>query len=127
VRFLGARSDMPDVYPAADGLLLPTRYDPCANACLEAAACGLPVVSSAHNGAMEWVDDGGVVVSQTLDPAAWARALDALARPEARAALSMRARKRAVLNDWTSHAERLRDLYADVVDQRSGGTGGERA
>ena len=34
-------------YAAADALLLPTRYDAFANVCLEAAAAGLPVVTSA--------------------------------------------------------------------------------
>ena len=40
VRFLGYRRDMAALYAAADALLLPTRYDAFANACLEAAASG---------------------------------------------------------------------------------------
>ncbi len=118
VRWLGARTDMPDVLRAADGLLLPTRYDPFANASLEAAACGLPVVSTRQNGAMEVIDDGGLAVDDPEDTGALARALDDLADPAARAAMGERARKRALVADWTSHAERLRELYGAVIERR---------
>ncbi len=42
---------MPHVYAAADVFLLPTLYDPFANVTLEALAAGLPVITSAQNGA----------------------------------------------------------------------------
>lgn len=127
VHFLGLRSDMPDVYRAADGLLLPTRYDPFANASLEAAACGLPVVSTRNNGAMEVIDDGGIAVADAGDVGAVVAALETLADPSARAAMAVRARKRAVLADWTSHAERLRNLYEAVIDRRRCLSRGPRA
>ena len=44
---------MPHVYAAADVFLLPTLYDPFANVTLEALAAGLPVITSAQNGASE--------------------------------------------------------------------------
>ena len=50
VRFLGRVDDMPALYQAADIFVLNTFYDACANAVLEALACGLPVVSTACNG-----------------------------------------------------------------------------
>lgn len=53
VRFLGARSGMEALYRAADLLLHPTRYDPFANVCLEAMACGTPVVTTDRNGAAD--------------------------------------------------------------------------
>ena len=43
-----------DVYHASDAFILPTIYDPCSNATLEAAACGLPVITTEANGAVEW-------------------------------------------------------------------------
>ncbi len=57
VRFLGSVSDVVPVYHAADVFVLPSLYDPCANACLEAMAAGLPVVTSAANGASELVEE----------------------------------------------------------------------
>ena len=44
---------MPHVYAAADVFFLPTLYDPFANVTLEALAAGLPVITSAQNGASE--------------------------------------------------------------------------
>lgn len=50
VHFLGKVHDMPNFYRALDVFALPSFYDACANAVLEAVACGVPVVSSAANG-----------------------------------------------------------------------------
>jgi UDP-glucose:(heptosyl)LPS alpha-1,3-glucosyltransferase len=57
VRFLGPVPDVVPVYHAADVFVLPSLYDPCANACLEAMAAELPVVTSAANGAAELVEE----------------------------------------------------------------------
>jgi UDP-glucose:(heptosyl)LPS alpha-1,3-glucosyltransferase len=56
--FVGAVADLERYYAAADIFILPTRYDPCATVCLEAMACGLPVITTAMNGAVEWIEDG---------------------------------------------------------------------
>ncbi len=50
VHFLGKVDDMPGFYTACDVFALPSFYDACANAVLEAVSCGVPTVSSAHNG-----------------------------------------------------------------------------
>ncbi|MGH7852087.1 MAG: glycosyltransferase family 4 protein, partial [Candidatus Binatia bacterium] len=56
--FIGSVSDIERYYAAADIFILPTRYDPCATVCLEAMACGLPVLTTAMNGAAEFIDEG---------------------------------------------------------------------
>lgn len=56
VRFAGKVHDMPGFYGAADVFALPTYYDACSNAVLEALACGLPAISSARNGSAVFVD-----------------------------------------------------------------------
>jgi len=54
---LGRREERPlRAYGAADVLVLPTRQDPFANVTLEALACGLPVITSYRNGAVEAVE-----------------------------------------------------------------------
>jgi len=45
-------------YQLADVFLFPTRYDPFSNVCLEAAACGLPVITTPRNGFSEQVQEG---------------------------------------------------------------------
>ncbi|MDP2848374.1 MAG: glycosyltransferase family 4 protein [Humidesulfovibrio sp.] len=56
VRFAGKVDDMPGFYGAADIFALPTYYDACSNAVLEALACGLPAISSSRNGSAVFVD-----------------------------------------------------------------------
>ncbi len=60
---------MPHVYAAADVFLLPTLYDPFANVTLEALAAGLPVITSAQNGASEIIRNGenGIVLPRADD------------------------------------------------------------
>src|SRR6185436_13579463 len=57
-RFLGVVADMPSLYQVADIFLLPTVYDPFSNACLEALAAGLPVITSRANGFSEIIEPG---------------------------------------------------------------------
>jgi UDP-glucose:(heptosyl)LPS alpha-1,3-glucosyltransferase len=115
VRFLGPRSDMEHIYPAADALLLPTRYDAFANVCLEAAACGLPVVTSRHNGSAEAIGDGAIVVDDAEDVAGFASALERMAAPDVRRELGERALAAARACSWARHVEQLRALYRDVA------------
>jgi UDP-glucose:(heptosyl)LPS alpha-1,3-glucosyltransferase len=58
VRFLGEVVDLVPVYAAADIFILPTIYDPFSNACLEALACGLPVITARANGFSEIIEHG---------------------------------------------------------------------
>jgi UDP-glucose:(heptosyl)LPS alpha-1,3-glucosyltransferase len=66
VRFEGHRHDVECCYAGADLFVLPTLYDPFANACLEAMACGLPVITTEANGAAELLHNGvnGYVLSE---------------------------------------------------------------
>jgi UDP-glucose:(heptosyl)LPS alpha-1,3-glucosyltransferase len=57
VRFFGRVEDMPAFYAAADVFALPTYYDACSNAVLEALACGLPAISSSRNGSSVFVPE----------------------------------------------------------------------
>jgi len=58
VQFLGEVADLVSVYAAADIFILPTIYDPFSNACLEALASGLPVITTRSNGFSEIIEDG---------------------------------------------------------------------
>ncbi len=57
-RFLGPMSDLSALFSAADVFTLPTIYDPFSNACLEALAAGLPVVTTTANGFSEIITRG---------------------------------------------------------------------
>jgi UDP-glucose:(heptosyl)LPS alpha-1,3-glucosyltransferase len=69
VQFLGEVADMLQVYAAADIFILPTIYDPFSNACLEALASGLPVITTRSNGFSEIIENGihGSIVDHAGD------------------------------------------------------------
>jgi UDP-glucose:(heptosyl)LPS alpha-1,3-glucosyltransferase len=58
VRFLGPQRDVTPYLGAADVFVLPSWYDPFPNACVEAFACGLPVVASTTTGTAEFIRPG---------------------------------------------------------------------
>ncbi|MDQ6808552.1 MAG: glycosyltransferase family 4 protein, partial [Verrucomicrobiota bacterium] len=57
IQFVGVR-ETTALYGAADLFLLPTIYDPFSNACLEALAAGLPVITTTANGFSEIIQSG---------------------------------------------------------------------
>ena len=101
VRFAGFRSDVENLYGAADVIAVPsTQPDPFPNAALEAAAAGCCVVAADHGGLPEMLEDGvtGRLVTPG-DPAALAAALaelrsDPAARERLGAAAATRTRAR---------------------------------
>ena len=113
MRFLGRRDDLEQVFAASDGLLLPTRYDAFANVCLEAAAAGCPVITSATNGAAEILEAGGWVVEDPEDAQAFAAAID---EPEEAALRRAGAAARAVAErySWERHVAELRAVYEEI-------------
>ncbi|TKI04027.1 glycosyltransferase family 4 protein [Martelella alba] len=58
IRFVGVQTEVLPFYHAADGLILPTLYDPFPNVILEAMACGLPIITSASCGGAEFITQG---------------------------------------------------------------------
>jgi UDP-glucose:(heptosyl)LPS alpha-1,3-glucosyltransferase len=114
IRLLGFRSDMHALYAAADALLLPTRYDACANVCLEAAAAGIPVVTSAANGAAEILDGAGFAIDEPEDVDGFASALDALSDKPTRQRMGGTARAAALTLSWGTHMTALRGLFAGL-------------
>ena len=77
VKFWGPVTETAPFYQAATVLALPTLYDPCSNVVLEALACGTPAITTAANGAAEFITPGenGVVLPQPDDIAGLTEAL----------------------------------------------------
>ena len=67
--FAGPMSNPVDAYAAADLFLFLPIYEPSANVVFEALAAGLPVVTTAQNGAAEVIEEGvnGTVVDDPSD------------------------------------------------------------
>jgi UDP-glucose:(heptosyl)LPS alpha-1,3-glucosyltransferase len=122
VRFLGVRDDLDAIYGAVDGMVLPTRYDAFANVTLEAAASGLPIITTRANGAAEWLADEVCMLESANDPLELARAFEPFLDVEWRRTLGERARKKARSLDWAQHVSVLREEYRRIVDARGEGS-----
>ena len=98
VHFLGALpgEKLRTVLAAADVFILPTIYDPFSNACIEALAAGLPVVTTTANGFAEIITHGeeGHAVAPG-DTRALADALTSWADPARREAIRPRLLEKA--------------------------------
>ncbi len=112
VRLLGHRTDVGRLLAAADAFVLPTMYDPQSGACLEALAAGVPVVTTPHNGASDFIVGGvsGYVVPRPEDPALLARALDYALRI---------VRVEVSVPTFEEHVDRLVDVLDEVSRARA--------
>ena len=81
VHLLGYWPDVRAAFWSSDFFVLPTFYDPCSLAVFEALACGLPVITTACNGASELMTDGreGTIVSAPTALGEMVQALDHMA------------------------------------------------
>jgi UDP-glucose:(heptosyl)LPS alpha-1,3-glucosyltransferase len=125
VHLIGFQPDVRPCYWASDLFVQPTYYDPCSLVVFEALACGLPVITTACNGAGELITEGreGFVIPQpdALDPLA--DALDRLADDPTRRAMATHAARLGRSQSFDNHVARLIAVFEEVATaKRQGGT-----
>ncbi|MGE5669318.1 MAG: glycosyltransferase family 4 protein, partial [Betaproteobacteria bacterium] len=116
VTLTGPQQDPRPYYGAADAFVLPTRYDPCPNAALEAMACALPIVTSTKSGAAELAraHDAGLVCPAG-DAAGLAAQMRSLLDPTLRARLGGNARAAVLPLTSAAMTGKLLTLYRDLL------------
>jgi UDP-glucose:(heptosyl)LPS alpha-1,3-glucosyltransferase len=120
VDFLGAKSDLVPYYAAADALVLPTCYDPCSLSVLEAAASGLPSVTTRFNGAGELLTEGidGFILSDPADDAQLADRIRQLLDPALRRRMSEAARQMTQKHTLDDNCERIIGVYEEIIHKK---------
>ncbi len=113
----GYVKDMALFYQASDLFMLPTLYDPFANTCLEAAACGTPVITTKTNGASELIARvSPEFVVESGDSESLAEAIETFIAysEEERQVLGERFERLASEYTWDRHIDKLMDLFASM-------------
>jgi N-acetyl-alpha-D-glucosaminyl L-malate synthase BshA len=97
VRFLGARTEVEELLPLADLLLLPSEFESFGLAALEGMACGAVPLAFASGGLPEVITSGvdGVLAPPLADEALAGLALELVLDPARRAAMAKAARATA--------------------------------
>ena len=117
VRFAGVRTDMPDIYRAADITVLPSTHENLPTVLIEASAAGCAVAATRVGGIPDIIDDGRTgLLFEPGDPDAFADAVirlldDPGLRTEMTDAALRRAREHFSADAWLA---RLRETYLDV-------------
>jgi len=120
VIFVGAVDDAVPYYAASDVYVLPTFYDPCSLGVLEAAAVGVPSVTTQLNGAGELLTDGvdGYLVPDPADDRALADRLRMLLDPSLRQRMGHAARQLALKHTLDRNCDQIVDVYHEITRSR---------
>ena len=110
-------ADLPGLYAGARAFVLPSRYEGFGLTCLEAMACGTPVVAADRAALPETCGDAALLVDPD-DSAALTRAVRIAATdPAAREALRAAGLRRAAQFSWDRTAGRVDALLTELADR----------
>lgn len=113
VHFTGFQSDIRPYVWSSQAFVFPSAYEGFALVCLQAAAAGLPLITTSINGVEEFIVDG--VNGWIVEPASSSvqSAIEkAVASPERTAAMGLAARERVQIYRQERFQERWRELLA---------------
>jgi glycosyltransferase involved in cell wall biosynthesis len=113
VKLLGHRTDIADLFAAADLFALPAAGEAYGIAVVEALQAGLPVVATDAGAVREIVGDAGVIVPPGDEFAFGEAVRELVASSDRRFELARRARS-APLPDPAALVERVGEVYASV-------------
>jgi UDP-glucose:(heptosyl)LPS alpha-1,3-glucosyltransferase len=116
--FTGDTNTVEEFYAMADVLVHPTHYDPFGLVCLEAMACGLPVIISRVSGVSDIIDDGrsGYVIDDPNDTAVLTDRICRLLDPAHRMAMGHAAIEAAQRYTHDRHLQEVERFFEHIRD-----------
>ncbi|QTL39821.1 glycosyltransferase family 4 protein [Xenorhabdus budapestensis] len=116
IRFLGVQKKTLPFYQMADGLLLPTLYDPFPNVILEAMACRLPIITSKTCGGAEFIDSGvNGFVCDALDIKGLSERISLIPSDHLTSKIAMSAKEKITGYTPAYLSQQLTELYSKVL------------
>ena len=121
--FTGPVPDARIYFLGADAFVFPTLYEPFSNACLEAMAAGLPVITTKVNGASEILEEGstGFLLEDPVDAPTLADRMEALLAPDVRREMGEKARNVAEGFPTERNARETLECLDRIWREKTGG------
>ncbi|MBM4307643.1 MAG: glycosyltransferase, partial [Deltaproteobacteria bacterium] len=118
VIFAGSTDEPEKYYGAADLLVHPTFYDACSLTVLEALASGVPVITTASNGASGMITHGedGWVISDPTDGNDLKKAIQYFFNGNFRKEASEKAREKAEINSEEINYQQMMATFRQTLE-----------
>jgi glycosyltransferase involved in cell wall biosynthesis len=113
ISLVGARDDIPQQLAAADAVVIPSRWEPWGNVCLEARAAARPVIVCPVDGLPEQVQGCGLQAAATTEKALAAALEDLLRSDEVRRRHWAEAGRLSAESSWRDYLNGWSDLLAE--------------
>ena len=115
--FAGLCKNIHEIYAAGDVFVFPSEYDAFGNACLEAMASGLPVITSKTSGVSEIITQGvdGFIINHPIDAKEIANYITVLLEKEKREQIGAAARIKSERFSLEVNVTKTLDIYRKVL------------
>lgn len=122
LHLVGETAQVQRYYAAGDLMVLPTMYDPFSNVCLEAMACGMPVITTAENGAAELIREGenGYIQQNPLNAGELSRCLGECLERETLRSMGRAAWKTSLPFTREKNMQETMGVFSQVLKEKQG-------
>jgi glycosyltransferase involved in cell wall biosynthesis len=115
VQFVGKIDDVPTFLNDCDVVIIPSRWEPWGNVCLEAKAAGKPAIVSAVDGLVEQIQECGLLVKPPNDQT-FAKAIAQVCEMTLEELSSWGSKGReSAINAWDEHLSAWEDLLCQLL------------
>ncbi|MEA5616608.1 glycosyltransferase family 4 protein [Cronbergia sp. UHCC 0137] len=115
IEFVGRIDDVPAFLTQCDAVVIPSRWEPWGNVCLEARAAGKPIIAAAVDGLSEQIQDFGLLITPG-NPQALTKAIQELLDLPADKLAEMGERgKFSAINSWPTYLSNWEKLLEEMT------------